>query len=80
MSVDDNTNNNGVMAMPSVSQGHVDDFEASKRLSFGEMSRELNEKQRIDPNDVIHVLKDPTGERFVRYEVVGPVAFVFSVS
>lgn len=70
MSVDD-MNNNGVLALPTVSQGNLDDVEASKRLSFGEMSRQLNEKQRIDPNDVIHVLKDPTAERFVRYEVVG---------
>lgn len=70
MSVDD-MNNNRVLAVPAVSQGNLDDFEASKRLSFGEISRQLNEKQRIDPNDVIHVLKDPTAERFVRYEVVG---------
>lgn len=50
---------------------HHDDIEEfeiqTKRFSFGEMSQQLNEKQRIDPNDVIQLLKDPTAERFVRY-------------
>lgn len=71
MSVDDMSNNNGVVAYPPPSQGDLDDFETSKRLSFGEMSQKLNEEQRIDPNDVIQVLKDPTAERFVRYGLVG---------
>lgn len=64
------SNNNGVVAYPPPSQGDLDDLETSKRLSFGEMSQKLNEEQRIDPNDVIQVLKDPTAERFVRYGLV----------
>lgn len=64
MSVD---NNNGAV---DVLPGDMEDFEITKRLSFGEMSSKMNEKQRIDPNDVIQVLKDPTAERFVRYELV----------
>jgi hypothetical protein len=41
--------------------------EITKRLSFGEMSHQLNEMQQIDPNDVIMALKDPSAENFSRF-------------
>ena len=41
--------------------------EITKRLSFGEMSHQLNEMQQIDPNEVIMALKDPTAENFSRF-------------
>jgi hypothetical protein len=46
----------------------VDDGDVTKRLSFGEMSHQLNEKLRIDPNDVLRVLHDGRSnpEGFVR--------------
>jgi hypothetical protein len=41
--------------------------EITRRLSFGEMSHQLNEMQQIDPNEVIKALKDPTAANFSRF-------------
>ena len=41
----------------------------TKRLSFGEMSQQLNE-MHIDSNDVIKALKNPCAANFVRCVLV----------
>lgn len=45
-----------------------DDGLVTKRLSFGEMSQQLNEMQQINPDDVIQALKNPATDNFTGYD------------
>ena len=38
----------------------------TKRLSFGEMSQQLNTTQQIDPDEVIKALKNPSTGNFIK--------------
>lgn len=49
-----------------VAEEPLDDEGVTKRLSFGEMSQQLNTMQQIDSNDVIKALRNPSTDNFER--------------
>lgn len=54
--------NNAIVALTN----DADDGLVTKRLSFGEMSQQLNDMQQINPDDVIQALKNPATDNFTR--------------
>mmetsp|Transcript_6898 Transcript_6898/g.13737 ORF Transcript_6898/g.13737 Transcript_6898/m.13737 type:complete len:488 (+) Transcript_6898:34-1497(+) len=54
--------NNAIVALTN----DPDDGLVTKRLSFGEMSQQLNDMQQINPDEVIQALKNPAADNFAR--------------